>query len=77
PPEITWRKRKTGFEPPQQQWMENQALQELIIEAKRKLVRDGVLVPSVLNKKIQPHPADAAENYDWRYLVAATCITKP
>jgi asparagine synthase (glutamine-hydrolysing) len=76
PREIVWRKDKTGFEPPQQTWMQNNRVQEYIMEAKRKLVKENVLKASVLQKKIQPRDAFAADNFDWRYLVAATCMDK-
>lgn len=71
PASITWRKDKVGFEPPQQQWMELPGMQEAIQEARRILVKEGVLKPSVLEKKIIPLPAHAAGNYDWKYLSAA------
>jgi len=71
PDEVLWRKDKIGFEPPQKNWMENAGLKEYIQEARRKLVQKGILEPKVLNKKIQPQDAPAADNYDWRYLVAA------
>ena len=74
PEPIVWRKEKIGFEPPQKQWMENILFQEYLHEAKSKLVKNGILKSSALNKKIQPHNAYAAENFDWRYLIAATCI---
>jgi asparagine synthase (glutamine-hydrolysing) len=74
PKEIVWRKDKTGYEPPQQAWMQHPVLQEYIHEARRKLVKEGILQPSVLNKKIQPQIAHAAENQDWRYLVTAACL---
>jgi asparagine synthase (glutamine-hydrolysing) len=75
PLEIVWRKDKTGYEPPQQVWMEHPILQEYIHEARRKLVRENILQPAVLNKKIQPQNAHAAENQDWRFLVTAACLT--
>jgi asparagine synthase (glutamine-hydrolysing) len=75
PKNIVRRRDKVGFEPPQKQWMESVRLQEYIREAKTKLVRAGVVEPSVLAKKIQPHNAYAVENYDWRYLVASVCTT--
>jgi len=74
PESIVWRKEKIGFEPPQKNWMENILLQEYLHEAKSNLVKEGILKSSALNKKIQPHNAYAAENFDWRYLIAATCI---
>ncbi len=74
PQDIVWRKDKTGYEPPQQLWMQHPALQEYIREARRSLVRSGILNPSVLNKKIRPRDAHAAANHDWRYLVTSACL---
>jgi len=71
PAEITWRRDKTGFEPPQQQWMENDNIQNLIIAAKRKLIDENILTSESLNKRIEPKPAHEAGNYDWRYLTAS------
>jgi len=76
PAEVVWRKDKIGYEPPQRLWMENKNLQEYFFEAKRKLVNEKILKPSVLTKKIQPMEVHAAENYDWRYLIAATCMNQ-
>ena len=74
PAAIAWRKDKTGYEPPQHSWMQASALQEYIHEARRSLVKMDVLDKAVLQKKIQPMDAHAAENYDWRYLVTAACL---
>ncbi len=76
PPEITWRKGKVGFEPPQKTWMQNRDLQDKIHEAKKLLVEERILSSRVLNKKIQPQDAHAAENEDWRYLNAAVFLSK-
>lgn len=75
PAGITYRRDKTGFEPPQQIWMQDPTLQDYIHEARRSLVKTGILAPSVLQKKIQPQEAHAAENRDWRYLVTAACFS--
>jgi asparagine synthase (glutamine-hydrolysing) len=37
-------------------------------------VNKGILQQEALQKKIQPLDAHAAENYDWRYLVAGWII---
>lgn len=74
PPSIVWRKDKVGFEPPQQKWMSNATLKEYIQESKRKLVKNGILKKDVLNKKVNPLPAHAADNYDWRYMCAARIL---
>jgi asparagine synthase (glutamine-hydrolysing) len=74
PLRIAWRTDKIGFEPPQQQWMSHSSMQEMIMEAKQKLVKHRILKPGVLAKKNQPQAAYAADNYDWRYGVAAQFI---
>src|SRR5579863_9956793 len=74
PPAIVWRKDKIGYEPPQRQWMMDPALLDLIVAAKNNLVSKGILNRTVLQKKIQPMGAHAAENFDWRYLVTAMCL---
>ncbi|HEY5969683.1 MAG TPA: asparagine synthase (glutamine-hydrolyzing), partial [Chitinophagaceae bacterium] len=38
PNEIVWRRDKTGFEPPQEQWIQNEKITELIRDAKKILV---------------------------------------
>lgn len=74
PAAIVWRKDKVGFEPPQQIWMQDKRLEAYIREAQRGLVKMGVLKPAVLDKKIQPQETHAADNFDWRYLVAGTLL---
>jgi asparagine synthase (glutamine-hydrolysing) len=74
PPAIVWRRDKVGYEPPQRLWMQDPMLQEYIHEARRKLVKAHILAPGVLDKKIQPQNAHAAENCDWRYLATAACM---
>jgi asparagine synthase (glutamine-hydrolysing) len=71
PAEITWRKDKVGFEPPQQQWMENSAVQAEIKKGKEVLVQEGILKSAVLQKTIQPHGSHVAENREWKYWSAA------
>lgn len=71
PASITWRQDKIGLEPPQLAWMQLSPVQEMIHEAKRKLVNEKILKPEVTEKKIQPASAYEKDNYDWRYLVSA------
>ncbi len=71
PGEITWRKEKVGFEPPQKKWIEMTKVRDAIHSAKQKLVSENILRKKVLENKIQPHHAYAAENYDWRFWSAA------
>jgi asparagine synthase (glutamine-hydrolysing) len=72
PEKIVWRKTKVGFEPPQKTWMGDDKIQQMIQEAKRKLVRAKILNDATLSKKIQPLDSPAADNYDWRFLVAGS-----
>lgn len=74
PPEITWRKDKIGYEPPQFAWMQDERLIQYISSAKEKLVKEKILKPQVLDKPIIPKAAHEADNFDWRYLCAAYCI---
>jgi asparagine synthase (glutamine-hydrolysing) len=74
PGEITWRKGKVGFEPPQKEWMQNKQVQELIMESRKKLVDKKVLQTGILNEPINPTAAHDSENYDWRYLCAAEMV---
>jgi len=71
PADIIWRKDKIGYEPPQQQWMQNGQVREMIIEARKKLAVANVLNPAVINKPVKPSRAHEMGNDDWRYLSAA------
>ncbi len=74
PASIAWRKDKVGFEPPQQQWMQDKKVQELIHEAKKKMVNEKILKPDILTKPVHPLGSTAPDNYDWRYLSAAAFL---
>jgi len=74
PDEIVWRTDKVGYEPPQKMWMQNKMMQEYLHNAKEKLVNEKILKPDVLNKKNQPRDAYAADNFEWRYLIAAAFL---
>ena len=74
PPEIAWRRDKVGFEPPQKQWMQDPAIRERIMEARKKLVDERVLKPDVLNKPVRGTDAYVSRPDDWRYLTAAYFI---
>jgi len=74
PASIVWRKDKVGFEPPQRQWMNNKRVQELILESRKKLVKNGILKVGVLRLPVRPLGAHDQDNFDWRYLCAAHCL---
>ena len=71
PAEITWRRDKVGFEPPQKKWMENSKVKDAIHEAKNKLTNEKILNPEVLSKQVVPLSSHEADNFDWRYLSSA------
>jgi asparagine synthase (glutamine-hydrolysing) len=71
PDQIVWRSDKVGLEPPQLSWMRLPTVQAMIDEAKKKLVKENILRPEVINKKIEPAAAYEKDNFDWRYLVSA------
>jgi len=71
PATITWRKNKIGYEPPQHLWLQNSALQEMVFESRKELVKHGVLLKKVLEQPVKPKAAHDTDNYDWRYLSAA------
>ena len=71
PPEITWRKDKIGFEPPQKNWMQTKRFEDFSMAAKQKLVDEKVLSQKVLVKKVNASDAHASNNFDWRYITAA------
>jgi asparagine synthase (glutamine-hydrolysing) len=70
PPTITWRKGKTGFEPPQQNWMTSSSVQASIYNAKKKLHDLGIINDKAVQDIIHPHSAYAADGQDWRYWMA-------
>ena len=71
PENIVWRKDKVGFEPPQQQWMQEAQLVEMMMESRRMLVKEGILKQHAETMPIVAKAAYAADQYDWRYLCAA------
>jgi asparagine synthase (glutamine-hydrolysing) len=74
PANIVWRKGKVGYEPPQQQWMQHAKAVEMVHEARRTLIKQGVLKQAALNNPISATRAHDADNSDWRYLCAAWLI---
>ena len=51
--------------------MENKKLQEMIVEARQKLIREKILDPSVGNLPVTPTSAYDASTDDWKYLSLA------
>ncbi len=71
PNEIVWRKDKVGFEPPQKLWMQDRHVHEMVMEARKKLVKEKILKPDILQKPVLATGAYESTPNDWRYLTAA------
>jgi asparagine synthase (glutamine-hydrolysing) len=72
PSEITWRKDKIGYEPPQKDWMENGVIKERIVEGRKKLVREGILDKRVLGEDVKAVAAvGASKENTWKHWMAA------
>ncbi len=65
--EITWRKGKIGFEPPQEKWMQNSILNEKIQLAKNLLVSNGIFEKNCNNKIFN-------QDQNWRILIAGSYL---
>ncbi len=74
PAEVNWRKGKVGFEPPQQQWLQQKGMQAMIMESRKKLSVAGIILSTEIDRPIADSGAHAHSNYDWRYLCAANII---
>jgi asparagine synthase (glutamine-hydrolysing) len=75
PDAICWNPQKIGFEPPQELWMKDPAIQESIRSGKEKLIQAGILRPETRNRAIVPSAAYATENHDWRWWIAAYFVS--
>jgi asparagine synthase (glutamine-hydrolysing) len=74
PDEITWRREKTGFEPPQYTWMQHARVQEIIQESKKQLAKEKILKADAISKTASATDAYHPNPYDWRYLAAASYL---
>ena len=54
--------------------MQQPAAIEMIHESRKRLVAKNILDANVLNASIQPKAAHDANNFDWRYLSAASIM---
>ena len=70
---IVYRTDKIGFEPPQQQWMQDKGVKELVMHAKNIAYKNGIITEVYKNEIPVAKPAHESDNYDFRILsVAAT-----
>jgi asparagine synthase (glutamine-hydrolysing) len=66
--QIAWRKGKIGFEPPQQQWMQDARFQSLIMDVKQSLYHQKIITKKYAEAPINPAQAHSKNNTDWRIL---------
>jgi asparagine synthase (glutamine-hydrolysing) len=71
PPEICWRVDKIGYEPPQQNWMQNEVVKDKIASAKKNLVDHQILLKSVLNNNPETEKSSIS---NWQLWMAGEII---
>ena len=69
PSEITWRKDKIGYEPPQKEWMQQNDLKERIMTIRQQLVTDKILHRDVLNDPVTADDANVGTKNTWNQLM--------
>ena len=70
PQPICWRKDKIGYEPPQKSWMENPLFIEKIRASQERLVKEGILKKTILDKKIEAGGVGQTRNSSWSHFTA-------
>jgi asparagine synthase (glutamine-hydrolysing) len=77
PQEITWRRDKVGYEPPQQKWMQKPQVQEMIHEKRKTLVQQGVLNKQVLQQPVINESDALSMHISWAHLMAGSLYQTP
>lgn len=75
PSEITWRKDKIGYEPPQENWMNNKIVKDLIYEKRKKLVAAGILHKNVLRLEVSSEAAGERQTNSWAHWMAGNLLS--
>lgn len=70
PKEITWRKDKVGYEPPQKAWMDDPYFKDMIVASKQELYRQGIITKKEANKTPQSNSAHTRGDNSWNYMMA-------
>jgi len=71
PQEITWRKDKIGYEPPQKEWMSRPDIIQRTIESREKLVNLNILDKKVLDKKPDSSGANEVGDKSWEHIMVS------
>ncbi len=70
PREITWRKDKIGYEPPQTSWLQNKKIQEKIHESKRRLFEHHVISKKEFERSTSLNNSSERNNKNWKLWMA-------
>jgi hypothetical protein len=54
--------------------MNSKVFAERIYQAKQQLAGDGILKKEMIDAAVRSSGAYSAQNFDWRYLIAATLL---
>jgi asparagine synthase (glutamine-hydrolysing) len=70
PEEITWRKDKIGYEPPQKNWVENKIIKDRIQESKRMLYSNNIISKKEYETDIIAASSSEVQNKSWSLWMA-------
>jgi asparagine synthase (glutamine-hydrolysing) len=70
PEQIGWRKDKIGYEPPQNNWLQNKNVQEKIHESKRKLYKHNIISKKEFERNISLSSSSEVNNKKWEIWMA-------
>lgn len=73
--DVVWRVGKTGFEPPQKQWLQQDAVFDRVKEGMSKLTAMQILKPGAEGELLQPFHAHHRNSYAWRIWCLSTLLT--
>lgn len=76
PNEITWRKDKVGYEPPQKSWMDDPYFKELIISSKQELYKNNIITKKEADRQPSSNSAHTRGDNSWNYLMAGSLFRK-
>jgi len=74
PKDITWRRDKVGYEPPQKAWMQKKAVQDEIMSCRELLVKNGILNKRLLHIPVKPARPSEATDGSWQHWMCGFLI---
>lgn len=75
PAEITWRKDKIGYEPPQKNWMSDPYFKDLIYQGKQVLYQQHILTKKAASEEPKAANANEIGDNSWYFLVTSKLFT--